>query len=1090
MWHNFDFVSCVMVVKQGHIGILGIILIFSFQINRVVAQPDFLPLNHLGTIEGLSSSSVTSIVQDKNGFMWIGTRKDLNRFDGYHFKTYRQDEKAPGKNTFSDDLILDLCIDDNNRLYLGSNSGLSFYDPELDKLHSFKYDSTSCLYDLPLQARAIQIDNNGAVYIASSNGIYYFDPQKNTVEHINYLGVSIIDDLCMASDGRLWFGSAKGLAVLNTETKEIEKVIKGVGNEDYSGTRIGRIIEDRSGIIWAASYSHGLFSVVKSDNGENRLKNYRHDPNNPGSISGNRLLSLIADKDNNLWIGAENDGIYCLNKNREYFKHYLSAKSDPLVAKTYSGECLFIDSGNNLWIGTYANGLQIAPENGEAIVSYSKFKGGDFSNTNNMVNAFFELNDSTIALATDGGGINFMNKKTGFFTNLNTINSDLPNDYIMSIIEDDDGNAWLPTWGAGLVHYDGEEGEFIEINTDNSPIPDNNLFHVCSGNHSDLLIATFNSGVVRYFPKENKWEVFDTENSDLPANYVNVIRRADDESFFIGTNAGLARYYPESNVFTDCSVSKEMESLSTAHIYDIFVESPTSVWVGSLSGLFHFNPKTGGVRTLTVDDGLPNNTVYGIVKDSYGFFWFSTSDGLCRYNDNQNIFECYYSDDGLQSNEFRPRSILVDSDSNLYFGGVNGFSIIYPDKLKKNEHAPVVTFTDLEIFNKVVHPNEPDSPLKRVISEVEEIKLPENQSVLTFHFSVLDYASPTKNQHAYLLENFDEDWIYCGTRHQATYTNLDPGTYTLRVKGANGDGVWNEEGVALKIIIVPPWWKSWWFILILFLVFVGIFWFVNHMRIRSLEHQKQKLERAVERRTNELAEINATKDKLFSVIAHDLRNPFNVILGYTDVLIEGYHKFDKKMMEQILENLKTAGDGAFALLENLMNWSRSQRGVIEFSPKPIILADFIAVALFEIEAVAKKKGITIENRIQDKSFDVFADYDMLLLIFRNLLTNAIKFSNPNSSVYILNGKSDDRFITLGIRDEGVGMESNKMKLLFQPEKQETVPGTNGEKGSGLGLMLCKEFIERHNGKIWVESSLGKGSVFWFTVPLNEKVFDK
>nr|WP_321354011.1 two-component regulator propeller domain-containing protein [uncultured Draconibacterium sp.] len=1079
-----------MIVKQGHISILGILLIISFQINCVFAQPGFLPLNHLGTDEGLSSSSVTSIAQDKNGFIWIGTRKGLNRYDGDRFKTYQQDEKELERNTLPDNLILSICIGEDNCLYVGFNSGLSFYDPELDKLHNFKYDSTSCLYDLPIQARSLQVDDNGSVYIASSDGIFYFDPHKNTIQHIDGLSNSVIDDVYLASDGRLWFGSADGLAVLNPETEEIEGVVKGLGNEDYSRTRIGRIIEDRSGIIWAASYSQGLFKVVQNNNGESRLKNFRHNPNNPGSISANRLLSLVTDKDNNLWIGAENDGIYCLDKNRQHFKHYLSTQSDPLVAKTYSGECLFIDSGNNLWIGTYANGVQIACENGEAIVSYSKFKGGDLSNTNNMVNAFFELNDSIIALATDGGGINLMNKNTGFFTNLSTTNSDLPNDYLLSIIADDDGNGWLATWGSGLVHFDGKSEVFTEYNTANSSIPDDNLFDVCLGNHSDLLIATFNSGVARYLLKENRWEVFNAENSDLPANCVNVIRRADDESFFIGTNSGLVRYYPENNSFTNCSLRKEMETLSSAHIYDIFVESLTSVWVGSLSGLYHFNPKTGNTHTFTVNDGLPNNTVNGILKDAGGFLWFSTSGGLCRYNDNQDVFDCYYSDDGLQSNEFRPRSTLIDSDNNLYFGGINGFSIIYPGKLKKNEHLPVVKFTELEIFNKEVYPNDPGSPLKRVISEVEEIKLPEKRSVLTFHFSVLDYANPSKNQHAYMLENFDKDWIYCGTRRQATYTNLDPGTYILRVKGANGDGLWNEEGIALKIIIVPPWWRSWWFIVILFIFFVGIFWFVNHLRVRSLEQQKQKLERAVARRTNELAEINATKDKLFSVIAHDLRNPFNVILGYTDVLIDGYHKFDKKMMEQILENLKTAGDSAFALLENLMNWSRSQRGVIGFSPKSIVLDDFIAVALFEIEAVAKKKGIKVENQIQDKSINVFADYNMLLLIFRNLLTNAVKFSNPDSSVYLVNGKSDDRFITLGVRDEGVGMESDKMKYLFQQEKLETMPGTNGEKGSGLGLMLCKEFVEKHKGKIWAESTLGKGSVFWVKVPLNNKVFEE
>ena len=1073
-------------VKLGYIlGIVGLVLISLFQTNCVSAQPEFLPLNHLGTAEGLSSSSVTCIAEDQNGFMWMGTRKGLDRYDGSRFKTYRQDERQLENNALPDNLILALCVDNNNRLYVGTSSGLSVYDPEQDKLHSFRYDSLSCLYDLSIQIRALQVDQNQGVYIASSNGIFYFEPQQNTVEHINNLGISVIDDLFLASDGRLWFGSANGLAVLNTETKEIERVVKGFGNKDYSKIRIEKIIEDHSGTIWAASYSQGLFMVVMGENGEERLKNFRPDPNKPGTISENRLLSLVVDNENNIWVGAENDGIYCLDRNRQDFKHYLSSKSDPLVTKTYSGECLFIDSGNNLWIGTYANGVQVAPENGESIVAFNRFKGGDLSNTNNMVNAFFEFNDSTIAIATDGGGVNLLNKNTGFFSSLNTSNSDLPNDYLLSIIEDKDGNGWLASWGSGLVRYDGKSKVFTRFDTENSPIPDDNLFHVCLGNHSDLLIATFNSGIGRYFPDENKWEVFDTENSDLPTNCINVIRRADDESFFVGTDSGLARYFPDNDFFT-----KEVDALSAAHVYDIFVESPVSVWVGSLSGLYHFNPKTRDVHTFTVNDGLPNNTVNGIVKDADGFLWFSTSDGLCRYDENQNVFECYYRDDGLQSNEFSPRSVLIDSENNLYFGGIDGFSIINPVKLKKNDHVPVVKFTELEIFNKVVYPNEPGSPLKRVISEVDEIQLLEKQSVLTFHFSVLDYASPSGNQHAYMLENFDEEWIYCGTRQQATYTNLDPGKYILRVKGASSRGVWNEKGVALHITILPFWYKTWWFILIVFLFFTGVFASVNYWRVKSLKQQKEKLELAVINRTKKLTEINATKDKLFAIIAHDLRNPFNVILGYTDVLIEGYHKFDKKVMEQILENLKTAGDSAFALLENLMNWSRSQRGVMEFFPKLIVLGDFIAVALFEINAVAQKKGVTIENLIPEKSIKVFADSNMLLLIFRNLLTNAIKFSKTGGAIYILRAGIDSNFITLGIKDEGIGIEPERVRYIFQPGKQETTPGTKGEKGSGLGLMLCKEFIEMHNGKIWVESSVGKGSVFWITIPLNEKVFGK
>lgn len=1082
-----------MILNWGKIDIAGLALVLVFWAGSVLAQPNYMQVNQFDLDDGLSSSIITCINQDRNGFMWIGTRNGLNRFDGNRFKVYRFSAEEELVNTLPDNLILDLCLGNENQLYVGTSLGLSLFNLETYKFYNFKYDSTSCLYELPIQARSIEVDSAGCVYIGSNNGLYFFNPSENSFKHYNEedgFDDLTVNGVYLAPDNRLWISTYTGLFVMNPGTNIIRSINVGIHNEDFSNVRFDEIIADRTGTIWVASYSDGLFMVERNNNGEERLKNFVHNPGDPTSISKNRLLSLEVDKDNNLWCGAENDGVFCMTEERKGFKQFLSSKTDPLVTKTYSGECLFIDSGDNLWIGTYANGLNIAPQKSESIISFSRFKGGDLSNTNNMVNAFYELNDSLISVATDGGGINIFNKRTGFFQSLNTTNSNLPNDYILSIIEDDTGNFWLTTWGEGLVYYQVATDQFTVYNKANSPLPDNNLFHVCKGNQSDILIATFNSGFVHFKPEKNEWEIYNSENSALPVNYINVIRRADEESFYIGTNSGLFRYYPNKKEIKECLPGEDLELLHTGHIYDVFVEDRTSVWVGTLTGLGHFNPKTGDNRVFTTNDGLPSNTVNGILKDANGLLWFSTSGGLSSYNESKGHFDNYFKYDGLQSDEFRPRSVLIDCDNNLYFGGINGFSIVFPDKLIKNEQIPEVKFTELEIFNRAVIPNKSGSPLNKVITEIDELRLPISQSVLTFHFSVLDYANPQKNQHAYMLENFDNDWTYCGSRRQVTYTNLDPGKYVLHVKGSNNDGVWNEEGIALKIVIVPPWWRTWWFILILFLFFVGLFWFVNHLRINSLEQQKQKLELAVIKRTKELAEINATKDKLFSVIAHDLRNPFNVILGYTDVLIEGYHKFDKKMMEQILENLKTAGDSAFALLENLMNWSRSQRGIIEFSPKSILLSDFIQSVLLEIDAVSKKKQISIVNEIQDNSIRIFIDYNMFLLIFRNLLTNAIKFSKPGTNIFIKNGGIDDKFITVGIQDLGIGMEPETIRVLFQPGKLQTSAGTKGEKGSGLGLMLCKEFVEKHKGKIWVESSLGKGSVFWITIPLHEKVFEK
>ncbi|WP_297085831.1 sensor histidine kinase [uncultured Draconibacterium sp.] len=1082
-----------MIVKRGKISISGLLVLILLSVNTISAQPRYLQLKQFTSEDGLSSSTITCISQDFKGFIWIGTRNGLNRFDGNTFKIYKADNEANAVNTLPDNLVLDICFDVDNRLYVGTMKGLSLYQPQFDNFHNYQSDSNSCLYNVNFQARSVTAAKDGTLYIASTIGVICFNPKQNTYSCYNEengLCNSVIDKVFLANDNRLWIGTTSGLDVLNIKTGELKHIGKGLDGTDYSSGRFHDIIADQKGVIWASSYTKGLFRVALNDEGEECLQNFKHEPGNSNSISANRLMCIEVDKSNNIWVGAENDGVYCLNPNRNRFKHYLSAKADPFLTKTYSGECLFFDRSDNLWVGTFANGLNLAPKNSGSIVAFNKFKGGDLSNTNNMVNAFYQQNDSLIWVATDGGGINILNKNTGYFRCISTENSDLPTNYILSIDEGKNGEIWMSTWGSGLVCYRPEDNSYTVYDKTNSSIPDNNLFDVCVTDNGALLIATFSSGLAYFEPYKNIWKVYDPGNSKLAVRYINAVKKLDNQTFVIGTNSGVFLFNSKSETITELAEKEQFSGIEKAHVYDVFVESKTSVWAATLSGLVHFNPKTGDNKTFTVKNGLPNNSINGVLKDENGLLWFSTLGGICSYNLSTETIEIYNKHDGLQSNEFRPRSLLSDSNGHLYFGGINGFSIVYPEKLKKNSQAPVVSFTGFEIFNKPVLPNTLHSPLQRIISEEDELRIPASKSVLTFHFGVLDYAGIGKTQHAYKLENFDKDWTYCGTRRQVTYTNLDPGKYVLRVKGANSDGVWNEEGVALTITIIPPWWKTLWFMFLILILFIGIFLFVNHLRIASLEQQKQKLEIAVKQRTKELAEINTTKDKLFAVIAHDLRNPFNVILGYTDVLIEGYKKFDQRMMDQILDNLKTAGDSAFALLENLMNWSRSQRGVIEFLPKQALLCDFIETALLEIEALAIKKNIALINCIESKNANLYIDFNMMLLVFRNLLTNAVKFSNQGGKIYLVEGAVSNNYITLGIKDEGIGIDPERMEFIFQPGKQETTPGTKGEKGSGLGLMLCKEFVEKHSGEIWVESTPGEGAVFWLTLPLYEDYIEK
>ncbi len=1056
------------------------------------SQPNHLQFRQLNIDDGLSSSSVICMLQDHNGFMWIGTAEGLNRYDGSQIKVYKNSRS--NARSIPDNLIISM-LTVGETMYVGTNAGLSAYDPETDGFITFSNDSNSCLYNFTFQGRKIEEGPDESIYIASERGLIQFFPKTNTYhlfpiktdDKLNSQDLRI-DDLCFSRDHKLWVGTVNGLSFFQPETETFKPVLKGTDGEDYEGIRVNHIVEDNTGEIWASSYEHGLFRIKKLENGELRVKNYKHDPRNSKSISKNRLLSLAVDRQNNLWVGAENDGVFLFNRDEQNFWHFLSSDSDPLSTNTYSGECLFIDNSENLWIGTFAYGVNVVPKNSDAIVAYSKFKGGDLSLTNNMVNAFAEDKQGNVWIGTDGGGINILSKETGLFRNLSTQNSNLPSNYILSIGVVDD-KIWLSTWGAGLLCYDQEKETFQIFNTENSDIPSNNIFSILNGQDNDLWLATYNNGFARFNPKTNAFISYNMANSQINDNYVNVVRMGSKGNLLIGTRSGLLSFDVITERFTPFSLlDLDAKTLSNQHVYDIFVENDTSVWVATLSGLNQLNSETGINVKYSVKDGLPGNNIRGILKDNLGGLWFSTRSGICRWDEKLNKCAIYTKDDGLQGNEFRPRSLLKSSDGDLYFGGVNGFSIVHPEQIKLNTKVPTVQLTGLEILNENVVPGSHNSPLKRIITETKELVINYDQSVLKFDFSVMDFTRPQKNQYAYMLENFDEDWIYCGERSEATYTNLDPGKYVFRVKGSNNDGVWNEQGVALGITVVPPWWASWWFKSSLVLVILLLALSIYSMRVSSLKKQKKKLEEMVQNRTKELAEINATKDKLFSIIAHDLRSPFNAILGFTNILIENYDNFDRKMIHKVLNDLKLSGENAFSLLENLLTWSQTQQNRIEFKPGCIPVNSYVSQKIQEYNTVSKRKDIEIIYKTEINGASVFADTNMLSLVLRNLLSNAIKFSDRGSVIHLTVKKENQGWITFCVADKGLGIAEERVNTIFELDERKSVDGTQGEKGTGLGLILCREFVEKHKGRIWVVSEKGHGSAFYFTIPTSEDVF--
>ncbi|MBN1820559.1 MAG: hypothetical protein JW833_07575 [Prolixibacteraceae bacterium] len=1051
------------------------------------AQNGHLQLNNLTTDDGLSSSNILCIQQDQKGFIWIGTYDGVNRFDGKVFRVYKNEPN--NKNSLPDNLIRSLYINKNNDLYLGTNTGISKYNPITGGFINFNKDSSSCLYNFIFQAYGIDEDQFGQLWIASNVGLIKFDLKNNqyvlfahNTLNQNSLSDSQATDVLSDEQGRIWISTRKGFYLYNVETNVFTCIGKGIDGQNFSEYLFWSISEDKNGNIWVNS-EDGLFRIEDKGNNDYRLFHYKNNVNDPYSISPNFLSSSYVDSENNLWIGAENNGLYFFDREHQNFRHQKANGTKFDFLKSTSVNAIFQDRSGNLWFGTYGHGVFIEPKNGNSISVFEEMNVDGLTFNNIIVNSFLEDSKGRIWIGTDGKGLFGYDKTNDKFINFRAQNSQISNDYILSMVEDESHNIWLATWDGGLIRFSPENNTFKSFNTRNSEIPDNKIYSISKGSNNDLWLGCHYGGLVHFIPELNEFETINEITNKADNNTVNIVRNNGKGDLYVGTTTGFLIYTPESKKIE--RFSEIEKKIGIVEINDIVFENDTSVWFGTLMGIDRFNPKTERFEHFSISDGLPGNVISGLVIDDAGMLWASTTSGICMFDRKNGDVTIYTRDDGLQSNEFKARSIQKDRNGNLYFGGVNGFNVIDPKKLVQNTTVPDIQITGLDIYHIPVSPATPGSPLKKTICETNEISLRYDQSVLTFHFASLDFTSPNKNRHAYMLENFDDDWIQCGNSREATYTNLDPGKYIFRVKGSNNSGVWNEEGTSIQITIIPPWWQTLLFRILGVLAIIITIVAVYYYRVSSLKKQKHLLEENVKKRTEELAKINATKDKLFSIIAHDLKNPFNIILGYTDLLIENFENYDKKSLNVILTDLKESGENAYALLENLLNWSRAQRGTIDFLPEKLSVSEFLPSIIAEVNSVAKKKNITIINHADKKNISIYADLNMLLLICRNLLTNAIKFSDQGQEIIVDVIKNED-FIVFSFKDNGIGIEPGKMKSLFEIGENESKTGTGGEKGTGLGLILSKEFVIRHGGNIWVESIPGTGSIFYFSIPTTHR----
>jgi signal transduction histidine kinase/streptogramin lyase len=716
----------------------------------------------------------------------------------------------------------------------------------------------------------------------------------------------------------------------------------------------------------------------------------------------------------------------------------------------------------------------------------------------NVIASLYKDEDGIIWAGNWGQGLNKINRVTNeveqFSTRLKG-NHYIPNDFIHVIFRDSGNRIWLGTRN-GILIYDKPGNKFVPWNDyfKNPLLPsfkNVRISMIIQDNSSNYWIGTPN-GLYKINLNQSTVEVFRKEldiDHQLSGNLIYCLLEDSEGLIWIATFSGLDLYNPFTKKIRH--YRKEEKGLYNDFIISLCEDGNGRIWIGTSSFVNVFDKKDSTFSYYSQEHGLPNNQIFEILKDNNQDIWVATGKGLCKFDKKNNNFHTFTLEDGLQSLEFNLRAAYACKDGEILMGGMNGFNSFFPDSIYKNPYLPNLVFTSFYITKGTTkaYVNLEDSP---------EITLKHNDLPFTIEFAALEYTNPKKNNYAYKLEGISDEWVSIGNRKFVPFSALQPGEYTFMVKGSNNDGAWNDHAISIKITLLPPWWKSSYAFSLYLLVILLFIYALMKMRERKLKHDKKILEQKVLERTilieqqnqmissknQELNEMNRTKDKFFSIIGHDLGNQFNIIVGFSEVLVSDFKKLDANKIEHHLNNIYNSSRHANDLLENLLIWAKMQTKSLKYSPEIFNVNLEIAETIDLLEGAYTKKNINLKVVATDDIY-ICADVNMFSTVVRNLVSNAIKFTPEKGSVSVLTVKKEN-FCEITIQDNGVGISESNIQKIFKIDSNHSTLGTNGEKGTGLGLVLCKEFIEKHNGAIRVESMAGKGSKFIFTFPLGSQ----
>lgn len=1029
--------------------------------------------------------------------MWFGTQNGLTRYDGVNFVVYEYSQEDT--NSLSYNIVSSVFEDSDKNLWIGTFVGLNLYNRQKDNFEHICHFQNLVL-------SSICEDQNHHIWVGTiGNGVYKFNHKNNTVENfynsnpdIHSRNSNHITSMVFDSNNRLWVGSWNGLILMDTDGKIIkhfrkEPEIPGNVSDNY----VNALSIEGDSVLWIGTIYGGLDRLCINDK-DFKIKNYHL---KYGQCPPSSILSMVADKRNNLWIGIENNGLLTINTQSGITYQYKEDEGNEYSISSNLIRSIYIDDLNILWIGTIGRGVNFFDERNKHFERYKKNPYNINSLCGNDVRCFTEDRAGNIWIATYDGICMFDVKKQMFTHKLSREKGGLSSNAINSIVFDADENLWIGTINKGIDRYNRKlekTGNFKIKGV--QKVGENKINTLYIDKKNDLWAGTSGSGLFKYNKKNQSFAQIYNEPEGVGPNefgYVFSIVETYDGKIWIGTAYRLfclTRKENNTYSFKIYTSNTSPDSIKSNSIYSLYEDSRKNLWIGSIDrGLFLFNNKTNTFVSYSKKDGLPGNSLTGLVEDNHGNLWISTTTGIAKFNIDKKSFTNYNKEDGLVSNEYNINSCLKSTHGMLFFGSNEGFNSFYPGDIKENSSARPVCLTDLKIFNQSVQIGAEGSPLTRSIGETDKIVLKHNQSSFSIGFVSLNYIRGSKSQYMFILEGLEEKWNTIKNGNVASYSYVKPGKYVFKVKGSNNDGVWNNTPAVLEIVVLPPFWKSDLAYVIYVLLCILIIYAIIHYRVAIVKQMH-------------LAELNQMKLQFFANISHEFRTPLSLIISPVENLFA--HALNNKEIKYQLELIYKNANRLFRLVNEIMYFYKAVDSKLSISVQYGDIAKFTEELSHNFHDESLRRQITFNFIAKPHSIEAWFDPEKYEKIILNLLSNAFKFTQDNGCIKIKLEKhpvenirlteneinipkvAAKEFLKITVIDNGKGISVTDLHKIFDRFYQANDDGYIYQSGTGIGLSLTKTLVELHHGKIYASSEIGKETCFTILLPLGNNHFRK